>query len=268
MQVDPLHRPTSDFASQRDKYGRRFLVWSPRSTIPARRDTPTGPRVVLNIGYDDAGRETSLSATVAGTLDFLNNSTYDANSQLTQVTQQGQSGGNTVAAKLVNFAFDHDGRLTTLTRYANLAATQLVATSTYGYDANANITSLSHDKLERRFARLWQKFAARPPLRIRIIAAPPGEAPRAICAAWIGCVLRLVAGTDSPQFGNASRGIVSGQPAKPAAGYGVPAREAILALEQHDPAAAQWWPEHAPGLLQPGKVLVFAAAVCEPVGEE
>ena len=108
--------------------------------------TPTGPHVVLNIGYDNMQRQTSLSATVAGTADFLNNYSYDAGSDLAQITQQGQTGGNTVAAKLVNFAFDHDGRLTVMSRYADLGATQLVAASTYGYDANSNLTSLSQDK--------------------------------------------------------------------------------------------------------------------------
>src|SRR5207244_2409615 len=70
--------------------------------------TPTGPHVVLNISYDHTLRETSESATVAGTLDFLNNYNYNADSAITQITQQGQTGGNSVAAKLVNFAFDHD----------------------------------------------------------------------------------------------------------------------------------------------------------------
>jgi RHS repeat-associated protein len=108
--------------------------------------TPNRPHVVLNIGYDNMQQETSLSATVASTLDFLNNYSYNADSAITQITQQGQTGGNTVAAKLVNFAFDNDGRLTTISRYANLSATQLVATSTYGYDANSDITSLSQAK--------------------------------------------------------------------------------------------------------------------------
>jgi hypothetical protein len=119
------------------------------------------------------------------------------------------------------------------------------------------------DDLERRFPKLWQKFGAASPRRIRIVAAPPGEAPPAIRAAWIGCVLPLVAGSDSPQFGGASRGVVSGKPAEGFAGFGVPAREALSVLEQHDTAAAQWWREHAARLLQPGKVLVFAAEVCE-----
>ena len=104
------------------------------------------PHVVLAVGYDHLGDETSLSATIAGTADFLNNYTYDSDGELTQVTQQGQTGGNTVTPKLVNFAYNADGLYTTISRYANLAATQLVATSTYGYDADGEITSLSHDK--------------------------------------------------------------------------------------------------------------------------
>ena len=104
------------------------------------------PHVVLALGYDHLGDETSLSATVAGTADFLNNYTYDSDGNLTQVTQQGQTGGNTVAPKVVDFAYNADGLYTTISRYANLAATQLVATNTYGYDADGEITSLSHDK--------------------------------------------------------------------------------------------------------------------------
>ena len=104
------------------------------------------PHVVLAVGYDHVGNETSLSATVAGTADFLNNYTYDSDGELTQATQQGQTGGNAVAPKLVNFAYNADGLYTTISRYANLAATQLVATSTYGYNADGEIASLSHDK--------------------------------------------------------------------------------------------------------------------------
>jgi hypothetical protein len=124
------------------------------------------------------------------------------------------------------------------------------------------------DDLKRRFPKLWRKFVTSPTRRIRIVAAPPGEAPPGIRAGWIGCVLPLVAGTDSPEFGSASRGIVSRKPAKAFAGYGVPAREALLILEQHDPVAGQWWRTHVPRLLQPGKVLVFAAEVCQLLDED
>lgn len=124
------------------------------------------------------------------------------------------------------------------------------------------------DDLERRFPKLWRKFGPRSPRRIRIVAAPPGEAPASVRAAWIGCVLPLVTGTDSPQFGSAGRGVLSGKPENALAGYGVPAREALSILEQHAPEAAQWWREHAPRLLQPGKVLVFASNVCELLNED
>ena len=124
------------------------------------------------------------------------------------------------------------------------------------------------DDLARRFPKLWRKFAAPPRRQIRIIAAPPGEAPPDIRAAWIGCVLPLVAGTDGPEYGGTSRGVVSQKPAKEFSGYGVPAGEALSILEQHDAAAARWWRAHAPRLLQPGKVLVFADHVCELLEEE
>lgn len=114
--------------------------------------TPTGPHVVLNIGYDNLNRKTSESATVAGTADYLNNYAYDAASQLTQITQQGQSGGNSVAAKRVDYTYTSIGAVSTIDRYANLAGTQLVDTSTYGYDAAGKPTSLSEDKGGTNFA--------------------------------------------------------------------------------------------------------------------
>src|SRR5207248_8046273 len=65
--------------------------------------TPNVPHVVLASAYDALGRKTSLSATVAGTADFLNSYSYDSLDRVTQVTQAQQTGGNTVAAKRVNF---------------------------------------------------------------------------------------------------------------------------------------------------------------------
>jgi hypothetical protein len=128
--------------------------------------------------------------------------------------------------------------------------------------------SEERDDLERRFPKLWRKFAAPSPRRIRIVATPPGEAPPAIRAAWIGCALPLLAGTDGPEFGGSSRGVVWRRSVRAFAGYGVPAREPLLILEQHDAAAAQGWREHAPRLLEAGKVLVFAADVCELLNED
>jgi hypothetical protein len=91
-------------------------------------------------------REASLSATVAGTLDLLNSDTYNADSQLTEITQQGQTGGNSVAAKRVDYTYTSTGQTSTINRYANLTGTQLVDTSTFGYNANSAPTSLSETK--------------------------------------------------------------------------------------------------------------------------
>jgi hypothetical protein len=123
------------------------------------------------------------------------------------------------------------------------------------------------DDLERRFPKLRKKFSPRP-RKIRIVAAPPGEAPPAVRAAWVGCILPLVPGTDSPQFGSTGRGVLSGRPQDHGPGYGVLALEAISVLEQRDATAAKWWRDHAPRLLQPGKLLVFSSKVCELLAEE
>ncbi len=63
-------------------------------------------------------RSLTESATVAGTADFLNGYTYDGLSRLTQVTQQGQTGGNSVAVKNVFLSYNGVGQYATISRYA------------------------------------------------------------------------------------------------------------------------------------------------------
>jgi YD repeat-containing protein len=106
--------------------------------------TPDLPNVVLVNGYDNLGRRTSLAAEVDATDDFLNTYAYDALSRMTQLTQAGQSGGNTVAEKRVDLAYNAAGAFSTIVRYADLAGTDLVATTTYGYDNALRLTSLTH----------------------------------------------------------------------------------------------------------------------------
>jgi hypothetical protein len=74
-------------------------------------------------------------------------------------------GGNTVAAKLVNFTYNADGQYTTISRYANLAATQLVATSTYGYNSDGQITSLSFRGVGQPFEADQTSFCTALPSR-------------------------------------------------------------------------------------------------------
>ena len=108
--------------------------------------TPNVPRVVLTSAYDSLNRRTQLSASVNGTADFQNKYAYDSLSRITQITQQSQTGGNAVASKRVDFAYNGVGQYTSVTRFADLAGTQLVATSSYGYDGAGRITSLAHAK--------------------------------------------------------------------------------------------------------------------------
>ena len=70
---------------------------------------------------------TQLAATIGTTADFVNDYSYDAVGQMTQITQQGQSGGNAVAQKLVDFDYNPAGQLSQIRRYADLLKNEYVA---------------------------------------------------------------------------------------------------------------------------------------------
>ena len=78
--------------------------------------------------------------------DFLNTYTYDNLGRLTRVTQQGQSGGNTVAQKRVDVAHTALGQFSEITRYADTAGTLLVAATLFTYDDTHRLTSLEHEQ--------------------------------------------------------------------------------------------------------------------------
>ncbi|QGJ68577.1 RHS repeat-associated core domain protein [Planctomycetales bacterium 10988] len=116
-----------------------------RVTSVSNAGTPGLPEVVLTQTFDAVGNRTSLSATVDSTLDFLTTYTYDDLHRLTRVTQQGQSGGNAVAEKRVDFAYNALGQFTTITRFSDLAGSNEVVESVYTYDSFARLTDLSHN---------------------------------------------------------------------------------------------------------------------------
>ena len=140
-----LTSESDDFSSytyQYDSLGRQTSVTS---------DNPGQPTVVLTNGYDATGSDakgddlrTSLSATINGTPDFLNTYSYDSDGNLKQVVQQGQSGGNGVTQKKVNFGYNDDNQLTSINRYQGAGA-NLVASSTYTFDDRGDLTALTHD---------------------------------------------------------------------------------------------------------------------------
>jgi RHS repeat-associated protein len=104
------------------------------------------PEIVLTYHYDAAGNRQTLSATVDGTDDFLNTYTYNSFSELTDITQAGQEGGNGVADKQASFSYYANGQLHYVNRYADTSSSpaQSVATATYGYDTSDRLTSLAY----------------------------------------------------------------------------------------------------------------------------
>ena len=102
------------------------------------------PSATLNQTLDANGNRLSLSASIGGTADFVDNYTYDDLERLTSVTQGSQTGGDAVAPKRVNFSYDEDSQWSTISQYADLAGTEQVATATYNYDYDGNLTGLSY----------------------------------------------------------------------------------------------------------------------------
>jgi RHS repeat-associated protein len=108
--------------------------------------------VTLGQTFDAASRRTSLFAAIGSTADFRNEFAYDNLHRLTSLTQQGQTGGNAVAAKRINFAYLADGRTSEISRFADVAGTQNVANTTFGYDGAGRLTALTHAKDTATFA--------------------------------------------------------------------------------------------------------------------
>jgi hypothetical protein len=98
------------------------------------------------------------------------------------------------------------------------------------------------------------------PKQIRIVKAPPGEAPQEIREAWIGLVLPT--NEQTMQIGDRQVGALGGKPQN-LGGYKVDGATAITILGEANPEAAQWWHSNAPIALQ--NTLVFAKEVCEEV---
>jgi YD repeat-containing protein len=108
--------------------------------------TPGVPNVVLYATYDAAGNRTQFAAEFDFAGDIQNDYTYDALHRLTRIEQSGQLGGNPVSEKRVDLAYNAASEYTTISRYEDLAGTQLVATSTYTHDAAGRLTALTHAK--------------------------------------------------------------------------------------------------------------------------
>ncbi len=104
-----------------------------------------GPVTVIATEYGTRldNQPVSRSATVDGVPDFVNLYDYDDQDRLVALSQTGQ-GAAAVADKLVTFDYNENDQFVTITRYASLDGSQLVAVSDYTYDQYGRPTALLH----------------------------------------------------------------------------------------------------------------------------
>jgi YD repeat-containing protein len=136
-QITSASDPDSSYAYTYDNLG--------RVTNVDNNGTANTPRVELSATYDAHGNRTSLAAKLAGTDDFKTSYTFDALHRMTRIEQTGQSGGNAVAEKRIDLAYNAVGLFTEIVRYKDTdgGSTNEVATAGYSYDSLGRITGLS-----------------------------------------------------------------------------------------------------------------------------
>ena len=117
--------------------------------------TANAPTVMLTYTYDEHGHVRTVSDGTAVT-EYL----YDSHQRVAHIMESGTG----VAEKRVDYAYDDLGRYTSITRYADLAGTQLVAATTYddpstatqpGYDELGQLRELVHTVGAAALAYTW-----------------------------------------------------------------------------------------------------------------
>jgi RHS repeat-associated protein len=111
-----------------------------RLVTVAHSGTSGAPAVTWSYTYDAAGNQLSRDELVGGQSGASNTYSFDHLDRMIRVQQSGPG----VASKRVDLAYNQIGQLVTLSRYSDLPGTQLVAQSTYAYDAANRLSGLSH----------------------------------------------------------------------------------------------------------------------------
>lgn len=105
------------------------------------------PTVVFTSTWNANSDRTRLTATIASTADFQNDYTYDNLRRLTQIEQVGQGGGNTVAEKQVQFAYNAGSLIETITRkYKSGGSWTEAATTAFSYDTLNRLDEIDHKR--------------------------------------------------------------------------------------------------------------------------
>jgi len=93
---------------------------------------------------------------------------------------------------------------------------------------------------------------------IKIIATPPGQAPKWVRDGWIGVEIPIL----KQPTGGIQMGVCGGK-AENAGGHQVATHEAVEALRKKSPEAADWWKKNFS--LASISSLVFSKDVCQVV---
>lgn len=99
--------------------------------------------------------------------------------------------------------------------------------------------------------------------RIRIIATPPGQAPKWVREEWVGLEVNVEENAPEPGEG-IQLGVKAGKPEN-LGGYPVRTSDAISALRKKSPQAAEWWEINLPLGFIPR--FVFDREACEIIPE-
>ena len=134
--------------------------------------------VQLAEAYDRLGRRTGLTAWVDGTADLTNGYVYDSRDRLSRITQGPTAGGTPVAEKRVEFGYQADdpSQLAAIHRFADLAGTQLVASTNYSDDPLDRLTSITHtDAAAVTLAGTGYSYDAAGRMTEMTVTGSPGE---------------------------------------------------------------------------------------------
>ncbi len=127
--------PVATYAYQYDNLNRQISVTQTIAGLSA--------SIVIDKQYDAEGRRVGLQATIGATADFANQYVYDAAGRLTRLVQTGR-GGNDVAPKRVDFAYNAANQWTSINRYASTTTANAVVETTFGYDAFGRLEAILH----------------------------------------------------------------------------------------------------------------------------
>ncbi len=101
---------------------------------------------MLTSSYDAVGNRIGLAANIDGVDDFKNVYQYDGLNRLDVLTQQSQTGGNAVAEKRIDFAYNAASQFASIARYNNVlgGVANEIATSSFAYDGANRLTNLAY----------------------------------------------------------------------------------------------------------------------------